>query len=181
MIKSHIVFPGAFAAYIETAEKILADAEVKPGSNTDKLGVDTKFYGGGYVSELEDAIYYYFVRSNQLNWGYDISLTDSLRTEDIPKGGYLTERRELNHFYHNFTDRKLFALLNVNEKLDNSTGGLIYLHTSDGYSEPIDDIFYRKKGSAVIIDAFTRYSISEVKTDKPVRYITATCSGNKFI
>jgi len=181
MIKSHVVFPGAFAAYIETAEKILSEAEPKPGSGIDKLGVETKYYGGGYVSDLESAIYYYFQRGNQLNWGYDISLTDSLRTEDIPKGGYLRERKELNHFYHNYTDRKLFAILNVNERLDESTGGLIYLHTSDGYQEPLDDIFYKKKGSAVIIDVFTKYSISTVKTDNPVRYITATCSGTKFI
>jgi len=179
MIKSHLVFPGAFAQYLDDAKEIINNAQPKHGSGTNSIGVTTNYYGGGYVSEIENNTFYYFVRGNELNWGYDIRLVDSVRTEHLSQGSQVPIRCEQNHFYQNYTDRKLIGIMNLNDKVNEETGGYVILHHTDGYEERLDDIFFTKTGSLAVFDSFTSYSITSAK--QPLDYMILTCSGNKFV
>ena len=57
MIYDHIVFPGAIDEIIDEAQMVLADLESK-GASSSGVGrnVDVSWYGGGYVSNIEEKI-----------------------------------------------------------------------------------------------------------------------------
>jgi len=181
MLYDHIVFPGALADIVDEFNMILSSTDNK-GNVTTGVGknVDVQWYGGGYVSVIEENTYYYFNRANNLNFGYDINSVESLRLEKYKKNGSYTLRKELNHFYQNYLDRKLVGIINLNESFDPKIdGGEISLYESDTVRTKVDDIFYQKRGSMVVINVFTGYEISEVLRDN-LNYLFCFCVGNKW-
>ena len=44
---------------------------------------------------------------------------------------------------------------------------------------PVDDIFYKKRGSMAVFNVFTGYEIEEVKCDN-LQYLFCFCVGDKW-
>lgn len=181
MIYDHLVFPGALADIVDEFTMILDNQDSK-GEVSGGVGKNVKvqWYGGGYVSNIEETTYYYFNRANNLNFGYDINSVEAIRLEKYSKGGKYSLRKELNHFYQNYLDRKLVGVINLNESFDPSKdGGKISLYEGDRHRTYVDDIFYKKKGSMAVFNVFTGYKIEEILCDN-LNYMFCFCVGNKW-
>jgi len=181
MLYDHLVFPGALGEIVDEFTGILDNLDSK-GNVSSGVGknVNVSWYGGGYVSSIEETTYYYFNRANNLNFGYNINSVEAVRLEKYSKGGSYTLRKEVNHFYQNYSDRKLVGVINLNESFDpNESGGKISLYESDTHRTYIDDIFYKKKGSMAVFNVFTGYQIEEVLSDS-INYMFCFCVGDKW-
>jgi len=181
MLTDHIVFPGALSDIIEEFSLVIANTTPKSREkNGAGKNVEIEFYGGGYVSIIEENSFYYFTRANNLNFGYNINSVEALRLEKYKKGGSFSVRKELNHFYQNYTDRKLLGIINMNEGFDpNEKGGKICLFEGLKKRSYIDNIFYEKSGSMVVFNTFTGYRIEEVLSDE-LKYLYCFCVGDKW-
>jgi len=181
MLYDHLVFPGALEGIIEEFSHILENLDSK-GNTSSGVGKNVKvsWYGGGYVSAIEESTYYYFNKANSLNFGYDISCVESIRLEQYKKGGSYSIRKELNHFYQNYNDIKLISVINLNNSFDpKESGGKISLYEGGTHRTYIDDIFYKKKGSMAVFNVFTGYKIEEVLSDN-LNYMFCFCTGSKW-
>lgn len=181
MLHNHITFPGAIESMVPDFLELLKDLNPKPAPIIGKSNaVDVEWYGGGYVSDIEDALYYYFKRANDVNFGYDIHNIDALRLENYKKGGWFRSRIEQNHFLQNFCDRKLTCFVNLNPPFDsNVAGGKIILTDPNGHTSQIDDVFYKKTGAITVFSSFQKYAVEEVKADK-LTYLFGFCVGPKW-
>lgn len=181
MLYDHIVFPGALESIIDEFNMILSEQNSK-GDSSSGVGknVSIKWYGGGYISTIEETTYYYFNRANNLNFGYDINSVEAVRLEKYSHGGSYSTRKELNHFYQNYLDRKLVGIVNLNDGFDpNEFGGKVSLREGNSHRTYVDDIFYMKRGSMVVFNVFTGYEIEEILKDD-VNYLFCFCVGNKW-
>ena len=177
MFYNHIVFPGALEPLVDEINKHLETQQSKGSDKSNNVSID--WYGGGYVSEIEENAYYYFKRANQLNFGYDITNVEALRLEQYHIDGSKDLRKECNHFYNNYIDRKLIGILNLNESFNPAErGGAIELFESNRKRNIVDNIFYEKKGSFAVIDVFTGYQISKVSQE--LKYLFCFCVGPKW-
>lgn len=182
MFYDHIVFPGALADICDDIFYTLNSTNTK-GKRTSGVNknVDVNWYGGGYISSVEEGSYYYFTRANNLNFGYDINSVEAVRLETYSQGGYSSKRKELNHFNQNYLDRKLVGVINLNEGFDpNEFGGKIMLYEGDRKRNYIDDVFYSKRGSIAVFNTFTAYEVEEWKSETPLNYLFCFCVGRKW-
>jgi len=181
MLHNHITFPGAIESMVPDFLKLLKDLNPKPAPIYGKShAVDIEWYGGGYVSDIEDSLYYYFKRANNVNFGYDINNIDALRLENYKKGGWFASRIEQNHFLQDFSDRKLTCIVNLNPPFDpNIAGGKIILTDANGHTNQIDDVFYKKTGAITVFSSFQKYAVEEVKADE-LKYLFGFCVGSKW-
>ena len=53
------------------------------------------------------------------------------------------------------------------------------LYEADRKRAPVDDIFYKKRGSIAVFNVFTGYEIEEVKCDN-LQYLFCFCVGDKW-
>ncbi|MBO82792.1 MAG: hypothetical protein CL506_00315 [Actinobacteria bacterium] len=182
MLYDHIVFPGAVEEIVDEMSMSMGDLQSKGNASSGAgKNVEVDWYGGGYVSNIEENVYYYFKRANSLNFGYDISYTEAVRWEKYSKGGSYSVRKELNHFYQNHLDRKLVAVVNMNDPFDpKERGGNIVLYESTRKRTSLDDIFYQKKGAIAVFNVFTGYEIEEVKCEEGLSYLFCFCVGDKW-
>lgn len=180
MLYDHIVFPGAFADIIEEYKILLNSNTPKQRENGSKSNnVNVKWYGGGFVSMIEENTYYYFTRANNLNFGYSINSVEALRHESYKPGGKWAKRKECNHFYQNTLDRKLLGIMNLNDAFDpDESGGKIVLYEGNTKRSYLDNVFYEKPGSFAVINTFTGYEIEKVSS--PLEYLFCFCVGNKW-
>lgn len=181
MLYDHLVFPGALGDIVDEFMMILSNQDSKKGTSAGiGKNVKTQWYGGGYISMIEESSYYYFNRANNLNYGYNINSVEAVRLEHYSKNGNYSVRKELNHFYQNYLDRKLIGIVNLNDGFNpNENGGKISLLEGDVHRTYVDDIFYMKKGSMVVFNAFTGYKIEDVLCDN-LSYMFCFCVGDKW-
>lgn len=181
MLHNHITFPGAIESVVPDFLEIIKNLKPKPSPVSGKNhAVDVEWYGGGYVSDIEDHIYYYFKRANHLNFGYDINNIDAIRLERYKKGGWFAPRLEQNFFKQNYTDRKLTCVINLNPPFDpNIAGGKIILIDANGHTNQIDKVFYQKTGAITVFSTFQKYAIEEIKADE-LKYLFGFCVGPKW-
>jgi hypothetical protein len=181
MLYDHITFPGAVENVVPEFLNIIENLQVKSNLSSGKgKNVDVKWYGGGYISDIEDAIYYYFQKANNNNFGYSINSIDAIRLESYSKDGSFSERMELNHWVQNYYDRKLVAIINLNPPFDpDIAGGKIKLIAPNGSQSEIDKIFYQKTGAIVVFNSFQKYIIDTVSVPQ-LKYLFAFCIGSKW-
>jgi len=178
---SHIVIPGVFAEMLEGIESTIENLPSKSDQASGKSSnVKTTWYGGGYVSHIEDSTFYYFNRANNKNFGYNISSIEALRLEVFTRHGYYDNRKECDHFWQDSSDKKLIGIINMNDPYDpQKDGGEIILSDTRGHKMQVDNVFYKKKGSFLIFNPFTAYKITSVNLES-LRFLYSFCVGPKW-
>ena len=178
---SHIVIPGIFVEMLEGIESTIGNLPSKSDQASGKsMNVTTTWYGGGYVSHIEDSTFYYFNRANNVNFGYNIASIEALRLEVFSRNGYYDNRKECDHFWQDSSDKKLIGIINMNDSYDpQKDGGEIILSDSRGHEMQVDDVFYEKKGSFLIFNPFTAYRITKVNLEN-LQFLYSFCVGPKW-